>query len=67
LAIYNYLKKLGKEAVVIVPNGYPDFLHWIPGHEDVVNFELDEENANSLIAKSDLIFSLDYNHLSRTA
>ena len=33
----NYLTvHYGKQPVVIVPNAYPDFLHWLPGREQIV-------------------------------
>ncbi len=65
LALYNYLIKLEKSVTVITPNEYPDFLHWLPGNKKVVIYSQNQKKAASLIAKSDLIFTLDFNNFSR--
>jgi phosphoesterase RecJ-like protein len=65
LALYHFLNSLGKKTNVIVPNAYPDFLFWLPGNKKVVNFETDEHKVVSLLNKSDLIFTLDFNSLRR--
>ena len=31
LALLHYLKSRGKDAVVVLPNLFPDFLAWLPG------------------------------------
>ena len=66
LALYHYLKRKGKAAKVMMPNGYPEFLKWIPGNDFVLIYEEDESGGDSVIAQADLIFSLDYNVLYRT-
>lgn len=66
LAMYHYLQGLGKDVCVVVPNEYPDFLHWMEGDDTVVTYESQAVEARKLIREADLIFSLDYNILSRT-
>ena len=66
LAMYHYLKKLGKSVYVVVPNEYPDFLSWLNGNDQIVIYEQESKEARKIIRESDLIFSLDYNNLSRT-
>lgn len=66
LALYHYLDKHRHQVKVIMPNEYPRFLHWIPGHNEVVIFEKKREEAKKLIADAEFIFSLDYNALKRT-
>lgn len=65
LALYNYLVKTGKHVSVITPNDYPDFLQWLPGNKKVVEYSNNSKKATSLIAKCDLIFTLDFNNYSR--
>ena len=65
LSMANYLITLGKEAVVIVPDAFPDFLAWMPGTQDVVRFDKHREKAELMIAAADVIFAMDYNALSR--
>lgn len=65
LALANFLNALGKKATVIVPNSYPEFLHWLPGTKKVVNFETHEKKVVKILNQSDLIFTLDFNSLKR--
>ncbi|MEO2051198.1 MAG: bifunctional oligoribonuclease/PAP phosphatase NrnA [Allomuricauda sp.] len=65
LAVYAFLKDKGHEANVISPNDYPKFLKWMPGNDAVVNFERENQKAHQLLQDADLIFTLDFNDLSR--
>lgn len=62
----HFLKKWGADAVLIVPNEYPEFLHFLPGNDEVIVFERDRKAAEELINHCDLIFAMDYNEFSRT-
>lgn len=66
LALRHYLTKKGHECVVISPNALPDFLQWMPGSQDIVNFEQNSQEATHLINQSDILFVLDINQFSRT-
>lgn len=65
LGLYHYLKNSGKNVVVIVPDAFPDFLKWMALSDDIIYFDKSKDIAEQYIQKSDLIFSLDYNSLSR--
>ncbi len=65
LALYHLLKKLKKTVNVIIPNQYPDFLRWLPGDKQVINFQENEAKALNLLKKCDLIFTLDFNSFKR--
>lgn len=64
--LYWYLVGLGKEARIIVPNDYPEYLAWLPGNEMVVNFSRKRAEAVELIKKAEVIFHLDYNDTKRS-
>ena len=66
LALAALLRKAGKEAIAVVPNDYPAFLKWMPGNELALIYQRDQKKADEFISRSDLIFCLDYNSLSRT-
>lgn len=66
LALAGLLKKLGKNAIPMVPNNYPGFLKWMPGHDAIAVYKTDPQNCQAEIAQAQLIFCLDYNSLSRT-
>ena len=65
LALSHYLKKKGHNAQVVMPNVFPDFLKWLPGANDVRLFEKDLSNTVTLIKEAALVFTLDFNSLSR--
>lgn len=55
----------GHEVKLIAPNDYPEFLKWMPSQEDVIIYEKNKTEADEHIANAELIFTLDFNHLSR--
>jgi phosphoesterase RecJ-like protein len=66
LAWATYLsEEFGKEAAVVVPNAFPDFLHWLPGRETIVRYDKHPEEVKRLFAESDLVFCCDFNLYSR--
>ena len=67
LGLMHLLKQFRHNVQVITPNSYADFLHWMPGNEDVIVFEDNEEEAKQITENADLIFLLDFSHISRIA
>ncbi|MBO5000727.1 MAG: DHH family phosphoesterase [Bacteroidaceae bacterium] len=65
LGLYHFLNGLDKTVNVIVPNYFPDFLHWMPGAKDVIIYNRYKEFADKLIREADVICCLDFNVLSR--
>lgn len=66
LALYLFLKKLNHTPVVISPNDFPEFLAWMPSSETVLIYENNKAEIAQLLARQDLIFTLDFNALHRT-
>ncbi|QVY66695.1 bifunctional oligoribonuclease/PAP phosphatase NrnA [Polaribacter sp. Q13] len=65
LALKHYLDKKGHNATVVVPNEYPEFLHWLPGSDTTYRFDWQNNQSQKAIKASDLIFLLDFNTLHR--
>lgn len=65
LALYHFLKKQSKEVKVIVPDAFPNFLKWMSGVEEIIQYDAQKEIADPLIENADVLFSLDYNSLTR--
>ena len=61
LGLFHYLNDSGNEVTIIVPNSFPDFLKWMKGSKDILNYEKYPEYAEKLIMEADLIFCLDFN------
>ena len=60
-----YLRARGKEATVIVPDQYPDFLQWLPNSEKIVRYDKHPKKCDMLFKIADLVFCLDFNTPSR--
>ena len=60
-----YMRQQGKEATVVVPDMFPDFLHWMPGSETIVRYDKRPDVVEKLFAECDTIFCLDFNVPSR--
>ena len=59
------LLKKGMEVYIIVPDAYPDFLDWMDEDNEIMIFDKQEEKSLKVLSESDIVFSLDYNKLSR--
>ena len=57
----------GKDAQVIVPDQYPDYLQWLPNSEKIIRYDKHREGCDWTLSRADLIFCLDFNTASRTA
>ena len=66
LAMCSFLKKFGIESKVLVPNGFPEFLSWMPGAHEVLVYETDSVNAQEWISTAECIIMQDFNSLSRS-
>ena len=65
LALYNLLTKNNHSVSVVTPNDYASFLHWLPGNDNVVEYESSKETAVDLVNSAEVIFMLDFNDISR--
>lgn len=65
LAMMHYLRSRGKDAQVVLPNPFPDFLKWLPAADEVIIYEQEQERADAVIAAAGAVFCLDFNALNR--
>jgi phosphoesterase RecJ-like protein len=66
LALAHFLKGLGHSVTVISPTNWANFLDWMPGCREVLDYESATGRSNEAIAAADWIFCLDFNTLLRT-
>ena len=64
LAIYHFFNQ-ENEVNIISPNEYTEILNFLPGSENILNYERDKEKCENIFNKADVIFTLDFNSLSR--
>lgn len=61
-----YLRaRYGKTPTVIVPNGYPDFLQWLPMSDSIIRHDKHPQEVQQLLDNAQLVFCIDYNGLNR--
>ena len=65
LGMAEYLRQRGKDVTVVVPDQYPDFLHWLPNSEKIVRYDKYPDKCDMLFKIADLIVCLDFNTPSR--
>ena len=64
LALYHFFKN-ENNVNIISPNQYTDILNFLPGSESVLVFDNEKEKSTNLLKNADIIFTLDFNSLSR--
>jgi len=64
LAIYHFFNQ-ENEVNIISPNEYTEILNFLPGSENILNYERDKEKCENIFNKGDVIFTLDFNSLGR--
>ena len=66
LGLADWLRCMGKDATVVVPDLYPDYLQWLPGSQESVRADKYPEKARLLLLMADVVMCLDFNVPSRT-
>ena len=65
LALCHYLRRKGKEAVVLVPDSAPEFLNWLPGADSIRVYTDNPDESEELVYKADVLCCLDFNVVGR--
>ena len=66
LGLYHFLMALGHQVTVISPTNWAGFLNWMPGVENVLDYESNKEKAENILKKTEILFCVDFNVLHRT-
>lgn len=61
LGLAGILKSMGKNVHVIFPSALPEYLHFLEGSEQSLNYETDQLKAEELIDDAQVVFCLDFN------
>jgi len=65
LGLRRVLLNAGLKVKIVSPTKYPEFYHWMDGHDEVIVYSHHPKQAASALAESDLLICLDFNQLSR--
>ncbi|MEI9912528.1 MAG: DHH family phosphoesterase [Bacteroidota bacterium] len=66
LALFHFLKKLGHSVTVISPTNWAKWLDWMPGSNEVIDFDFSRQKADEVLNAADWLFCLDFNIFHRT-
>jgi phosphoesterase RecJ-like protein len=66
LGLYHFLKGLDNKVTVISPTNWARFLNWMPGCNEVLDYELNVSQCQELLDNADMLFCLDFNSMHRT-
>lgn len=67
LALKHYLERKGKQATVVVPNIFPDFLKWLPGADSILIYTKQQGQVKAVVDAADLVIVCDLNQPNRLA
>jgi len=65
LGLWRVLKNAGLKVKVVSPTKYPEFYHWMDGHDEVIIFSHHPKQSARALDESDLLVCMDFNQLSR--
>src|ERR1700746_1808840 len=66
LGLYHFLVQFGHDVTVISPTNWAEWLKWMKGAENVIDYELNVDKSVCLLKEADWIFCLDFNTLERS-
>lgn len=66
ISLQRIFNNIGKDAKVIIPNNFPDFLNWLSGSELVIDYEIAAKQAKEILAEADTLCILDFNDFERS-
>lgn len=65
LALWNHMQESGVQAHVVLPDGFPGFLNWMPGAGKIIFHDSHPERAERMVSQADVLWCLDFNGPSR--
>lgn len=66
LALKNFLVQFGHTVTVISPTNWADWVNWMAGAKEVIDYERNKQKANQILDEAEWLFCLDFNIFYRT-
>ncbi len=60
-----YLRSLGKESTICVPDMIPDAISWLPGAQNILRYDKNPQAVQKAFDEADLVFCLDFSSEGR--
>ena len=65
LALAGFLKQFGHQVTVISPTNWAAFLNWMPGSNEVLDYEKTIDKSDKILREAEWLFCLDFNAIHR--
>ena len=65
LAMYHYLMRNGHSVRMVFPSDYPVIFSYMKAVDEVIIYDSEPEQTESVLKRAQLVFALDYNSLER--
>ena len=66
LGLSHFLKQLGHSVTVISPTNWAKWLNWLPGCNEVIDYDVNKTKAETILDEAQWLFCLDFNIFHRT-
>ena len=66
LALKHFLRQFGHTITIISPTNWAAWLNWMPGCNEVIDYDMLKEKAEKVLDEAEWIFCLDFNAIYRT-
>lgn len=66
LALSHFLKQFGHSITVISPTNWASWLNWMPGCNQVIDYDINREKVERILDEAEWVFCLDFNAIHRT-
>ena len=67
LGVSAWLRSMGKNPMMVVPDAFPDFLQWLPMSDNIARYDKRKNEIDLCIEIADLLICVDFNEYSRVA
>ena len=65
LALSHFLKSFGHKVNIISPTNWAGWINWMPGCKEVIDYELQKDQAEKILDNAEWLFCLDFNNMNR--
>jgi len=66
LALSHFLRQFGHSVTIISPTNWASWLNWMPGCNEVIDYDMFKEKAEKILDQAEWVFCLDFNAIYRT-
>lgn len=66
LALSHFLRQFGHKVTLVSPTNWAAWLNWMPGCNEVLDYELQKEDSVKALNQANWLFCLDFNAFYRT-